>query len=105
MKERIIPGDIVEFTLGLHQQNERRERGPIVTLNPQVVWVKLPDNNIIKRHRVKHSVVLVKDPQKIEEPQEVAQTPEAPEPEAEKGGKRSLDDMFSELIGEGQQSS
>jgi len=97
IQEKIIPGDIVEFTLNPHQKSEYRERGLVTNANPITVWVKLPDGNVIKRHKVTHNVVLIKEPQKIEEPQEVAQTSEAPEPEAEKGGKRSLDDIFKEM--------
>ena len=92
MMERILPGDTVEFTLGLHQVNEKRLQSKVVACNPQNVVVTLPDGNVIKRHRVKHDVKLIKGPLKV------AQTPEAPKPEKEKGGKKpSLDEMFKDL--------
>lgn len=44
---------MIQFILGKKRQ---LVEGELVKENPKTVWVKLSDENIIKRHRIKHNV-------------------------------------------------
>lgn len=91
--ERIMKGEIVEFTLG-NGKSMKRVRAKVHSMrNPATIWVTLEDGNTIRRHRIKHNVVRIEGAQKV--PDKPLELPEGP-----KEGKEetSLDDMFNGMI-------